>query len=143
MIQKLNKRIKRNKVNSVKVNNELATNEKFSLVSQFKKTKNKDQNKHAPANDDNKSAKEFADKEKKTSSFTWKKGTVLITGDSMLNGIDESKLQMKCDVKVRPFSGAITEDMHSYLKALLKKGPTTVFLHIGTNDATENEIDSN
>ena len=67
---------------------------------------------------------------------------MLITGDSMLNGIDESKLQMKFGVKVRPFSGATTEDMHSYLKPLLKKGPTTVFLHIGTNDVTENGIDS-
>ena len=67
---------------------------------------------------------------------------MLITSDSMLNGIDESKLQMKCDVKVRSFSGATTEDMHSYLKSLLKKGPTTVFLHIAKNDATENGIDS-
>ena len=39
----------------------------------------------------------------------------------MLNGIDESKLKMKCDVKVRPFSGATTEDMHSYLKTPLKE----------------------
>ena len=56
----------------------------------------------------------------------------------MLNGIEESKLQMKFDVKLRAFSGANTEDMHSYLKSLLKKEPTTVILHIGTNGATEN-----
>ena len=67
---------------------------------------------------------------------------MLITGDSMLNGIEETKLQMKFDVKLRAFSGATTEDMHSYLKPLLKKEPTTVILHIGTNDATENGIDS-
>ena len=67
---------------------------------------------------------------------------MLITGDSMLNGIEESKLQMKFNVKLRAFSGATTEDMHSYLKPLLKKEPTTVILHIGTNDATENGIDS-
>ena len=64
-IQKRNKRINRNKVNSVKVNNELATNEKFSLVSQIKKMDNKDQNKHAPANDDNKSAKNLQIKKRK------------------------------------------------------------------------------
>ena len=116
-MQKRNKRIK----------------QKSSLAPQVQMADIKDQNKHAPAS---------AAKEKQTSSFTWKKGTVLITGDSMLNNIDESKLQMKCDVKVRPFSGATTEDMHSYLKPLLKKGPTTVFLHIGTNDATANGIDS-
>ena len=116
-MQKRNKRIK----------------QKSSLAPQVQMADIKDQNKHAPAS---------AAKGKQTSSFTWKKGTVLITGDSMLNNIDESKLQMKCDVKVRPFSGATTEDMHSYLKPLLKKGPTTVFLHIGTNDATANGIDS-
>ena len=32
--------------------------------------------------------------------------------------------------------------MRSYLLPLLKKEPTTVILHIGTNDATENGMDS-
>ena len=67
---------------------------------------------------------------------------MLITGDSMLNGIEEAKLQTRHNVKVRPFSGATTEDMRSYLLPLLKKEPTTVILHIGTNDATENGMDS-
>ena len=67
---------------------------------------------------------------------------MLIAGDSMLTGIEEGKLQTRYNVKVRPFSGATTEDMRSYLQPLLKKESTTVFLHVGTNDATESGIDS-
>ena len=72
----------------------------------------------------------------------WKQGTVLITGDSMLTGIDEGRLQARHNVKLRPFSGASTEDMTSYLKPLMNKEPSVVILHVGTNDATENGIDS-
>ena len=69
-------------------------------------------------------------------------GTVLINGDSMLTGIDEGRLQIRNSVKLRPFSGASTEDMRSYLKPLLNKDPSVVILHVGTNDSTENGIDS-
>ena len=48
---------------------------------------------------------------------------------------------MKFYVKLKAFFGATTEDMHSYLKPLLKE-PTTVVLHIGTNDATKSGIHS-
>ena len=47
----------------------------------------------------------------------WKRGTVLITGDSMLTGIDEGRLQIRNSVKLRPFTGASTEETRSYLKA--------------------------
>ena len=136
-IQKRNKRFKRNKVNPVKVNNEQATHEKFSLVSQIQKVDNKEQNKHATANM-HAPAPADTDTEKKTSSFTWKKGTVLITGDSMLNGIDESKMRRKSKAFLRSYYRRYA----LLLKTPLKKGPTAVFLHIGTNDATENGIDS-
>ena len=134
-IHKKNKRNKQNKVTPEKVNHEQSTSEKSGLESE---TNDKEQTRPVLETD----ADKLSEKAKKTSNHTWKKGTVLITGDSMLNGIEESKLQMKCDVKLRAFSGATTEDMHSYLKPLLKKEPSTVILHIGTNDATENGIDS-
>ena len=60
----------------------------------------------------------------------------------MLTGIDEGRLQIRNNVKLRPFSGASTEDMRSYLKPLLNKDPSVVILHVGTNDFTENGIDS-
>ena len=66
---------------------------------------------------------------------TWPKGTVLITGDSMLNGIEERKLcKPGRTVKVRPFSGATVDAMFDYLKPLIKKCPSKIILAIGTNN---------
>ena len=43
------------------------------------------------------------------------------------NGIEEAKLQTRHNVKVRPFSGATTEDMRSYLLPLLKRSLPLLF----------------
>ena len=58
----------------------------------------------------------------------WKKGTVLIMGDSMLHGIDEKKMSKNGFVKVRCFPG-------SNMQPLISKRPSTVVIHVGTNDA--------
>ena len=63
----------------------------------------------------------------------WKKGTTLIVGDSMLNGLDESRLR-NCNVHVYP--GSSIEDMHYNITPLLPKQPSTVILHVGTNNST-------
>ena len=70
---------------------------------------------------------------------TWTKGTCLVTGDSMFGHIDETRMSRKFKVKVRPFSGAKTEDMFHYLVPLLEKMPDYVILHVGTNDAIDYE----
>ena len=71
---------------------------------------------------------------------TWKRGTVLIMGDSMLYGVDEKKLSKKSTVKVRCFSGSTIKDLHQfYIKPLLAKKPSKVILHVGTNDAVNKE----
>ena len=67
----------------------------------------------------------------------WRKGTILIAADSMLWGVDEKRLSKKNIVKVRPFSGARVTDMNDYLKPLLKKHPSKIILHVGTNDAAD------
>ena len=72
----------------------------------------------------------------------WKRGAVLITCDSISTGIDEGRLQILNSVKLRSFSGASTEDMRSCLKPLLNQNPFVLILHDGTNDSTENRIDS-
>lgn len=64
----------------------------------------------------------------------WPENTVLVTGDSMLNGLTESRLNKKFKVKVRPFPGANVEDMYDYISPLLRKNPTYIILHIGSND---------
>ena len=37
---------------------------------------------------------------------------------------------------MKSFSGATIEDMHDYIKPLLKKRPKNIVLHIGTNSTT-------
>ena len=65
----------------------------------------------------------------------WRINTTLIAGDSIIQGLDESRLK-KYKCKVRSFPGAVIDDMYDYLEPLLKKKPTNIILHIGTNDAT-------
>ena len=69
----------------------------------------------------------------------WNHGCTLIAGDSILNGIDERKLSKRRNVKVRNFPGATTADMKDYLKPLLRKKPTNVILHVGTNDSVNHD----
>ena len=62
----------------------------------------------------------------------WKQGTTLIIGDSILYGIDESKLK---HTKVRVFPGSSIEDIFFNITPLLRKKPSNIILHIGTNNA--------
>ena len=66
----------------------------------------------------------------------WPKGTVLIAGDSIISGINEKCFEGPNYIKVRSFPGATIADMKDYLKPLLRKNPTTLILHVGTNDAS-------
>ena len=67
----------------------------------------------------------------------WRKGTTLIAGDSILYGIDERKICQNGSVKVRVFSGTTIEDLRDYyIKPLLRKKPSKVILHVGTNNAS-------
>ena len=61
--------------------------------------------------------------------------TFLVTSDSMLGHIDETRMSRKFKVKVRPLPGTKTEDMIHYLVPL----PNYVILHVGTNDAIDYE----
>ena len=70
---------------------------------------------------------------------TWPKRTCLVMGDSMLEHIDETRMSRKFKVKVRPFSGAKTEDMLDYLVPLPEKMSDYVILHVGTNNAIDHE----
>ena len=69
----------------------------------------------------------------------WKSGTTLIIGDSILNGIDETRLK---NTKVRIYRGASVDDMFYNVFPLLRKAPTNIIIHAGTNTArTENSSD--
>ena len=62
----------------------------------------------------------------------WREGTTLIIGDSMIGGVDESRLR-KTKVRVNP--GATVEDMFYHITPHLRKHPSNIICHIGTNNA--------
>ena len=87
-----------------------------------------------------KSKNELLHYHKKTPPTTptqWAKGTTLIAGDSMLHEIDENRLSgaKPKSVKVRIFRGATTDDVKDFLKPYLKRSPTNIILHVGTNNS--------
>ena len=66
----------------------------------------------------------------------WPKGTVLIIGDSMLGGVNERMLK-NYRVKVRSHGGAYVDDLYDFIAPLLKKKPSYIIMHIGTNDSVD------
>ena len=59
-------------------------------------------------------------------SEVWKKGTVLIVGDSVVSGVRESKMSLRRNIKVCFFPGARIQDMYYYLVPLLRKRPDKI-----------------
>ena len=55
----------------------------------------------------------------------------------MLHEIDENRLSgaKPNSVKVRIFRGATIDDMKDFLKPYLKRSPTNIILHVGTNNS--------
>ena len=67
----------------------------------------------------------------------WPKNTILIAGDSMINGINEKRISTNFkSVKVRCFSGATIDDMYFNLIPLLRKKSVALVLHVGTNNSS-------
>ena len=64
------------------------------------------------------------------------RNTIVIAGDSIINGVFEDRLRRKNHVvKVRNFSGANVEDMWHNLMPLIRKKPSHLIIHAGTNGA--------
>ena len=87
------------------------------------------------------------EKDKSVKNDQWPIGTTVIVGDSILNGIVEEKL---CGqgrlVKVKRFPGSTVDDLSHHIIPIIRKKPTNMIIHIGTNDApssTSREIQDN
>ena len=63
---------------------------------------------------------------------------MLVVGDSIVNGIEESKLSKTRHIRVQPIPGGKIEDIQQNLKDLLHEDLETVIIHAGTNNATTN-----
>ena len=81
----------------------------------------------------NKNTKQFSDQEAKkeninkaeetNKAFYWPSGTCTIVGDSMVNGINEKRLQKHGNVKVFYFSSARINDMNHHLMPIIANDP--------------------
>ena len=67
--------------------------------------------------------------------------SVIVIGDSLLNGIDNRGLCKHHNVKVRPHPGVTTRDIADHVKPVARRKPDMVIIHCGTNDLT-NDIDT-
>ena len=65
-----------------------------------------------------------------------KKKSILVVGDSLLNGIEESKLSKTRHIRVQPISGGKIYDIERNLTELLNKDLKLIIFHIGTNHST-------
>ena len=63
---------------------------------------------------------------------------IVVTGDSMLNGVNEKGLSKSHNVKVKNYPGATSEDILDKIDDLLKVKPDCLLVHVGTNDLTNN-----
>ena len=72
----------------------------------------------------------------------WPHGTTLFTGDSILDNIQENRMGRSQCVKVRAFPEAKIEDMYDYMTPLLKKEPSLIILHAGSNNSTSEDASS-
>ena len=58
---------------------------------------------------------------------------VMIAVDSLLKHLQGHKMSRNSRVKISSFPGCTAEDMHDFIKPLLRKNPYEIILHMGTN----------
>ena len=81
-----------------------------------------------PTNSNNKNSNDEKQEKKK----------IVVTGDSILNGVNEKGLSKSHNVKVKNYPGATSEDILDKIDDLLKVKPDCLLVHVGTNDLTNN-----
>ena len=59
----------------------------------------------------------------------------MVVGDSLLNGIEESKLSKDRHIRVQPISGAKIKDISNNLDEHIHNDLKPIILHVGTNNA--------
>ena len=59
---------------------------------------------------------------------------MIIIGDSIIKQVDQRKMSSNKTVKVISFPGATIEDMTDYSRPLLRNSPSSLIIHVGTNN---------
>ena len=74
--------------------------------------------------------------------YPWLKNTILIAGDSKINGIKGKRISTNFkSAKFRCFCGATINSMHFNLIPLLRKKPASLVLHVPTNNSSNETSD--
>ena len=77
------------------------------------------------------------DKTQNNNEGGWPKETIAIIGDSIINGVMEEKWCGKGRiVKVRHFPESTMDDINHHIVPILRKKPSHLIIHVGTNDAS-------
>ena len=63
---------------------------------------------------------------------------IVLTGDSMVNGISEKGLNVNHKVKTVNFPGSTNEKILEKQDDIIKEKPDDLIVHVGTNDITNN-----
>ena len=63
---------------------------------------------------------------------------IVVTGDSVLDGVNKKGLSKSHNVKVKNYPGAMSKDILDRIDGLLKVKPDCLLVHVGTNDLTNN-----
>ena len=66
----------------------------------------------------------------------WPPNTILITGDLILNNLEERRMNKKYPAKIRAFPGDDIHDMFHFISSLIQRRHQYIIQHIGCNDAT-------
>ena len=67
-----------------------------------------------------------------------RKKKIVLTGDSMVNGISEKGLSVNHKVKIVNLPGGTNEKILEKLDDIIKEKPDDLIAHVGTNDITNN-----
>ena len=87
------------------------------------------------------SSSDYSSKQNQTDPANQQRKTIIVVGDSILNGISKnglSKNAKKHNVKVRAHPGATSRDLIDHIKPVARRKPNLVVIHVGTNDITNN-----
>ena len=67
-----------------------------------------------------------------------RKKKIVLTGDSIVNGISEKGLCVNHKVKIVNFPGGTSEKILEKLDDIIEQKPDDLIVHVGTNDITNN-----
>ena len=70
--------------------------------------------------------------------------SIEIVGDSIINGITPVRLSSKCKhrFRIKPYRGAISEELVDHIRPTLRRTPDVIAIHIGTNDISNGDCSS-